>query len=198
MAKISWGKCNLLVCNIPDNVSEYDVANYPKFIKVDTPVNGSTTINIEDGEKHEAEIEGGDNEAVRYDNDKFSLEFDIRRAADRPTIGKNAALGNQSGVYAFALQAEDPSAPSILVEAANVKRGISFTSADGIYDHYVVDAITPKDAKALKIGIVSMGTNTSANVKAKVNTPTAVTGAAGTECFIAFDQETASYANKTS
>ena len=173
MAEISWGKCSLLVGKYAAGVtSDFEIEKLgTNCVMVDTPVNSSTTINIEEGEKHEAEIEGGDNEAVRSDADKYSVEFDIRRAKDRPVIGANG-LGQQDGTFVIGIQPENPAAPSILIEAASVKRGISYTSSDGIYDHYTADAIVPKDGKAVKIGILSVDETGSAS-SAKVDTPIA-------------------------
>lgn len=155
MAVISWGKCELLV-GMYDTNGDGSIESLKRAMKkLATPVNGSTSINIEEGEKHEAEIEGGGNEAVKYDKDKFSIEFDIRRAKGRATIGTGGTrLGQLPGEWALALQAEDPTAPSILVERSNIKHTLSYTSTDGIYDHYVVDALEPKEGDSIKIGLL--------------------------------------------
>lgn len=156
MADISWGKCTIGVSKYSSDKTEFDFTELgTSFHVIDTPVNGSTTINIEEGEKHEAEIEGGGNEAVRYDDDKISVEFDVRRAAGRKLIAGNGKIGQIDGTYMLAIQPESTTAPSILIEAANLKRSISFTSADGIYDHYVFDALVPKTGQAVKIGQLS-------------------------------------------
>ena len=194
MAEISWGKCTIVVGKYDANKTEFDFTELGtvKMAIVDTPVNSSTTINIDEGEKHEAEIEGGSNEAVRSDDDKISVEFDIRRAKGRKVIAGGGKIGQIDGTYMLGLQPENPAAPSILVEAASLKRTISYNSADGIFDHYVFDALVPKVGQPVKIGQLTKA-GSSASKNERLTTAPATCEVLQKEKYIGFYEETDSY-----
>lgn len=194
MATISWGKCNIAIAEHKDASGAF--AETSPFYEIATPVNGSTSVNIEDGEKHEAEIEGGGNEAVRYDDDKVSVEFDVRRAKGRLTVGTDGKfIGQIPGEYAFVLQPEDPTAPGILLERCTIKRGLSFTSSDGIYDHYTLDALVPNKGGAVKIGYSQVeewktgNKNAIVSDEGTVSLGTKMTGGNGAKWTIKFKED---------
>lgn len=161
-ATISWGQPNIGIFKYPAGTSSFEVGKDSLFTKVDTPANGTTSIEVEDGEKHEAEIEGGQIEAVKYDADKYQLVFDIRRAAGRKTLA-NDKDGVINGTFAFVIQPEDENAPGVLIEAATLKKSPAYSSADGIMDHYVSDVLLPLKGNSVKIGSVSWGTGVSSS-----------------------------------
>lgn len=193
MANISWGKCALLFAKHADGASGYQYAIdsiKSKFILADTPANGTTAINITEGEKHEAEIEGGDVEAVKYDADKFELQFDIRRAQGRKLIAVDTN-GTIAGTWAFAVQPEDPNAPALLIEAASLKRTPNYSSTDGLTDHYVASCVSPSTGNTVKIGTVSAEASGTANAKTStaISSPKLANGTAGSTYFVQFYEQ---------
>lgn len=202
MATISWGKCSILFAKHDDSATgyQYSLENIKKkFILADTPANRTTNINITDGEKHEAEVEGGGVEAVLFDDDKFELQFDIRRAAGRKLIAVDVN-GTIGGTWAFAVQPQDPNAPAILVEAAALNRTPNYASTDGLIDHYVASCLKPATGNTVKIGTVSADTTGSGNAKSQteIASPKAANGVAGSEYYVQFHEQTEVYTNGAS
>lgn len=191
---ISWGKPNLLYAKYTGSEAGQSLDKITsKFTKVDTPVNGTTSINVEDGEKHEAEIEGGQVEAVKYDADKFQLQFDIRRAAGRKVLA-NDKDGVIAGTYAFVIQPEDPSAPAVLIEATSLKKSPNYASADGLTDHYVADVLVPSTGNSIKIGTASAdGTKNTISAAAIAAPKSADSIAAGGGTYVTFYEEKGTY-----
>ena len=72
---IGWGKCNIIV-------KDLDTEN-SKWTKLGTPKENTTKLTPTKGDKKEAPIEGGENEAVKYSANKYVLEYVLRRLAGR-------------------------------------------------------------------------------------------------------------------
>lgn len=115
--------------------------------KFPTPAEGTTTLNVTQGEKIEAKIEGGTNEAVKYKANTYQLVFNIRQANDRTVmddfIKDNDGVVN--GEYAIRITPENSSAVHALIRRASVNVQLSYTPDEGWVKIYTFDALKPTD-----------------------------------------------------
>lgn len=136
MSKISWGKCKILIKDLDEQGANWQ--------KIPTPVKDSTTLEIEEGETQEAEIEGGEVEDEKRAKNKSTLTFEIRAAKNRHLIvADNDGVINHN--YAIAVIPEDEDAPGILIDRGSMHATPSFTCAEGIKRSYKTKALTPED-----------------------------------------------------
>ena len=71
MAIISWGKPTL-------EIAPLGAGGVPgAFVALPTPVQDSTQLSTEAGNKLEAFVEGGERIDIRYDKNKFKCEFEL-------------------------------------------------------------------------------------------------------------------------
>lgn len=112
---------------------------------VDTPREGSTTLNTTEGDSIEAKEEGG--EVVEHIDtaDSYALEFEV-------FVKKGVALpfndvdGVISGEYAFRVEsAIDSNAPSFQIDRATVNASIQYAPNDSLRVKYTVTALKPTD-----------------------------------------------------
>ena len=113
MAQLSWGKPTI-------EFAECDGAEALKFKPLGyDPVEGSTKLTPTKGEKKEAKVEGGENEAVKYAKSTYTFEFEIRAAK-----GRTKPIEDEDGVvadeYAFRLTPENPECEGFLIERSAV------------------------------------------------------------------------------
>lgn len=165
MSKIGWGKPRIAVAKIGTGAT---------WKEMPTPVQGSTAMNVEKGEKREALIEGGEVEDVKYDKNKHALVCTVRALT-----GRNIPIPHQDGEvegeYILALQPEDKTVPSgIVIQTARVSVETQFSSEDGVSLVYTFDALKPKDSTSsektqIVLGEVEItgGTNSISTVKIK-------------------------------
>lgn len=144
MAVIGWGKPRIFVKDLDDQSA--------KWIELPTPVEDSTQLSTEKGDKQEAKIEGGENEDVKYGKNTYSLALNIRAAK-----GRKRPISDDDGVvahnYAVALQPEDPNVQGFCIEKATVSVEDTFTSADGGVWAYTLDALkSPAGRKQVNWG----------------------------------------------
>ena len=135
MAVIGWGKPRIFYKKVNDKSA--------KWAEFATPSEGSTQLSTTKGDKTEAKLEGGANEAVKYGRNTYALTFNIRAAA-----GRTRPLSDDDGIitdeYAIVLQPEDANAPGFAIEASTASVEDSFTSADGGVWIYTFDAVVPE------------------------------------------------------
>ena len=138
MAEISWGKPKMWI-------SKLDASNKPTTWKeIPTPVEGTTTLTTTKGDKKEAKIEGGENEAVKYNRNTFALEFTIRALKGRAKIAEDND-GVIDGNYTIKLQPEDPSVEGIAIDKGTLSFEPTYSSEDGVQWKYTLDALVPDD-----------------------------------------------------
>ena len=118
-----------------------------------TPVDGTTQLSSEQGEKLEAAIEGGGNEAVKYKKNTYSLTFDVRQVPERtdPIEESNGVVADE---YSVRITPENPNALGVLIDRASVNVQKSFTANDGLIKTYtfeVLEAASGEDVKFQKI-----------------------------------------------
>lgn len=144
---LSWGKCTIFVRKLGKEIK--------KWIKIPTPVEDSTQLNPTKGDKKEAKIEGGDNEAVRYNKNTYDLTASIRIAPEqpKPVVDHDGIIG---GEYEVVVAPEDPAAIAIKIDRSVMSAGPSFTAAEGIIQEYTWDALKPEEGDTVKYGIAKV------------------------------------------
>ncbi len=163
---LSWGKMRLILRKIGGS----------KFIELFTPVQDSTELTTTKGDKKEAKIEGGENEAVKYNKNTYSLAAAVRQGYEN---GKNRKKplpdsdGIIDGEYELWLQPEDPKAPGMYMPKCVVSVEDTWTAEEGGQWVYTFDAV-----KEIGHDQVEWGTVT---VTGDYPAPTAVTFTEDTE-----------------
>ena len=138
MAAISWGKPKIWI-------SKLNTSGEPTTWKeVPTPAEGTTTLNTTKGDKKEAKIEGGENEAVKYNRNTFALEFTIRATKGREKLADDDD-GVIDGEYALKLQPEDPTVEGLAIDRGTLSFEPTYTAEDGVQWKYTIDALVPSD-----------------------------------------------------
>ena len=128
----SWGKCDVYVKNLTTNT----------WAKFATPVQDSTQFTTNQGESVPAPIEGGTNEAVRYNANTYQLTFDIRQVPERtdPIVDVDGVVLEE---YSVMIIPENPAAKGVLVHRAAVNVQTNFNASDGITKTYTFDTLKP-------------------------------------------------------
>ena len=127
-----WGKCRLLYRLAGS-------ANSVAWTEMPTPVDGTTQVNTTQGEKQEAKVEGGENEAVKYKRNTYQLVFNVRGDKDRTPIANTD--GVVSGEYEWLVIPEDLDAVGAYIQKSSVNVQSSFNSTDGNVNVYTADAV---------------------------------------------------------
>lgn len=173
MAVISWGKPEIYI----GAAGAVPAASSPvaSFYKLSTPVEDSTNLTGEDGEKIEAKIEGGGNEATKYKDATFELTMKVRMALD--TVGNSESLrrlpiplyktsGANETEYtadnvAVVLIPENNKAPGFFCPDCSVSIKETFTTADGAIWEITLNPNTPASGKAVQWNQYYAGTISS-------------------------------------
>lgn len=148
MSKISWGKCSIYK-------KDLDVTG-GKWKKIPTPIDGSTELTTEKGDKLEALIEGGEAEDVKYKANKYALSYGIRRMKGRvmPYEDVDGVIAHR---HAIAVVPEDPTAPGCLIDDSSVSAEENYNAADGASVTYTHDVLKPESGNAVKWGTITVG-----------------------------------------
>lgn len=142
MSDLGWGRCRIFIKKLGDS----------KWKEIPTPVDGSTSLNPTKGDKKEAKIEGGENEAVKYRFSNYELVYQIRRAQGR-TMPIEHTDGVVQGDYAVALQPENPEVDGFMIDRSTVSVSDPFTTEEGSVWEYTHDVLKPDDgSKKIKWG----------------------------------------------
>ena len=159
---LSWGKCIIFIKKLGTGGGNWK--------KLATPVEDSTNLTPTQGDKLEAKIEGGENEAVKYKKNTYQLVYNIRKAGSRKQPVPTSD-GVVSGEYAVILAPEDLTTDGFYIERSSVNVQDNFTTAEGAIWAITHDALTPSTAgtNTVKWGKVTLGTTgTGDNVKQTV------------------------------
>jgi hypothetical protein len=142
MAKLKWGKMTVEIAPV---VSTGDQVWKTVF----TPVQDSFALNVEEGEKLEAFIEGGERIAVKKDKNKFSFEFEVFIADElsKPIADDDGLI---EGEYSIRVTPENPTLDGFIMKRAAVSVTETFTSKDGHKAKYVFEALKPSSGKMLE------------------------------------------------
>lgn len=157
MAVISWGKPKIFLG------AKNSLTTANAFTKLDTPVEDSTSLTGQQGDKVEAKIEGGENEAVKIKANTYELKMNVRMAQGRTLpavlLDANSADGFTKNNIAVALQPEDASAPGFYCGECAVSIMETFTAADGAVWEITFNPVVPSSGAVKKA--VSFGTLTA-------------------------------------
>lgn len=145
MAQLSWGKPT-----IEFGKCGADGAAPTTWTKLAyDPVENSTKLTPTKGEKKEAKVEGGENEAVKYGKNTYVFEFEVRAAKGR-TKPIDDSDGVVEGEYAVRLTPEDSTVEGILIDKATVSVEETFDTAEGKKWKYTFDVLKPKTGNQVK------------------------------------------------
>ena len=120
-------------------------------------VDGSLQLTPTKGDKLEANIEGGEPEAVKYKKNTFTLEFEIRQGNEDGTPRKKPIEdedGVINGEYAIRIMPEDNSVEGIQIDRCVLSLEDSFNTADGGRWKYTVDVLKPKSGNQIKWKVI--------------------------------------------
>ena len=142
MAVLSWGKPTLEIAPIVNGI-------IGAYVNLPTPVKDSTQLTTEKGEKLEAPLEGGELADVRYDKNKYTVEFELYK-----TKGLSNPIVDDDGIvlteYALRLTPEDPTNEGWLMQRASVSIEDTWDSKIGYKWKYTFEALKPKTGKLLE------------------------------------------------
>lgn len=161
MAQISWGKPRIFI-----GAKGALSSTAKDFEELSTPIEGSTQLTANQGDKKEALIEGGESECTKFNAATFELTMQVRMAKDRklPFALKdsaNGATGFTSGEVAIILQPEDVQAPGFLCEAASVSVIESFNSDEGAVWEFTFAPVVNDSHDAVQWGTVTVPSGTT-------------------------------------
>lgn len=147
MSKVSWGK--------PKIYSKDLETVGAKWKELPTPIEDSTELSTEKGDKLEALIEGGEAEDVKYKSNKYTLAYGIRRMKERvmPYADVDGVIAHR---HAVAIVPEDPAAPGCLIENSIVSSEDVYNAADGHSVTYTHDVLKPTSGNAVKFGTINV------------------------------------------
>lgn len=138
MAVIGWGKPRVLAKDLDTPGSQW--------FELPTPVENSTQLTTQKGDKKEAKLEGGENEDVRYSKNTYALALNIRAAKSRkrPISDSDGLVAHK---YAIVVQPEDKDVQGIAIEKATVSVEDTFSTEEGGIWAYLFDALKPDSGK---------------------------------------------------
>jgi hypothetical protein len=179
--KLKWGKMKVEIAPIAST------GTIGTYAEVFTPVQGSFALNVEEGDKLEAFIEGGERIAVRSSANKYSFEFQvyITDALPKPIADVDGVITDE---YAIRVVPENSSLTGFLMERAAVSVTETFTSGEGHRATYAFEALKPETGAMLKpylplevtpkaLSFTSAADNTGKTITATASgTVTAVSG----------------------
>lgn len=149
---LSWGKPHI-------KIGKYgtDGANPTQWIELPTPIENTTKLTAQKGEKKEAKIEGGENEAVKYAANTYAVELEIRAMKGR-TKPVEDVDGIVSGEYALLLQPENPAVEGIQIDRCVISCEDSYDSEGGTKWKYTFDVLKPKTGNQIKHKVINLKT----------------------------------------
>lgn len=144
---LQWGKPKLFIKDLGTNGASWKL--------LPTPVENSTELTPQKGEKMEAPIEGGENEAVKYKRSKYELAYSIRMAKGRkpPVPATDGVVKNE---YAVLLQPEDPTTNGFYIERTAVSYEDPFNASEGGMWKVLHDSLAPSEGNTVKWGVVTV------------------------------------------
>lgn len=143
---VGWGVPTIEVRKVSDTTGAWQ--------KFATPVEDSTSLEATQGDKMEAAIEGGTNEAVKYKANTYQLTFQVRQVPER-TDPIEDVDGVVSDEYSVRITPEDPNAIAALIERASVNVQVSFDATNGLVRTYTFDVLKPATGSQVKLGVAS-------------------------------------------
>ena len=145
MAVINWGKPTIEIVKLENGA----IPSSPSWTKLDTPVEGTTTLETTEGEKTEALDEGGAVVDTRKKKNKYSLKFSLfeKKGKEKPIEDEDGVITDE---YAIRVTPEDSSTPGFILKKCSVSVQYTYNAADGGRFAYTFDALTPDQGKMLE------------------------------------------------
>jgi hypothetical protein len=144
MSRVSWGKPRIQFAPVTGANGALGA-----FVDFPTPVQDSTSLLVEKGNKIEALLEGGETADVRYDRSKYTGEFELYRIK-----GTQKPITDDDGIiiteYAIRLIPEDPLNEGWIMKRANVSVEDSWAANIGHKWKYTFVALKPAAGKMLE------------------------------------------------
>jgi len=149
MANISWGKPLVEVAPITGGTPG-------AFVALPTPVQDSTQLSVEKGNKLEAPLEGGELADVRYDKNKYTLVLELYRTKGltKPIVDDDGIINTE---YAVRLTPEDPTVEGFIIDRTSVSIEDTWDAKIGYKWKYTFEALKPAIGTLLKPYTVPIG-----------------------------------------
>ena len=119
-----------------------------------TPVEGTTQLTTTQGDKMEAKIEGGENEAVKYKKNTYQLVFDVRQVPERtdPIIDSDGVVADE---YSVRITPENATAIGALIDRASVNVQKKFDAENGLVKTYTFDVLKATTGDSVKFQVIT-------------------------------------------
>jgi hypothetical protein len=142
MTKLKWGRMTIEIAPIT-------AGTIGTYVAVNTPVQGSFAYNVEEGNKLEAFVEGGERIDTRRDANKYGFSFQVHLGEGflKPIADVDGIISDD---YAIRVTPENPRLSGFLMERAAVSVTESFTSEEGHRATYTFDALIPPTGAMVK------------------------------------------------
>ena len=122
--------------------------NKGAWTTIDIPVDGSTTLETEDGEKTEYLEEGGGLVDSYQKQSKYTLTFTLyaKKGTSKPIEDKNGVIKTN---YAIRLSPEDPECKGFIMHKCSVSCRETYSSADGVRWEYSFSGLVGEDTSEI-------------------------------------------------
>ena len=131
---IGWGKPTIEIKRAGEGNEKWEAFA--------TPVEDSTQLTTTQGDKVEARVEGGGNEAVRYNANTYELVFGIRQVPGRKELIEDLD-GVVQGEYSVRITPENENAIGCFIERAAVNVQVSYSASEGVVKTYSFSTLKP-------------------------------------------------------
>ncbi len=144
---LGWGKPTLNIGKLVNSTTAPAT-----FKRIPALVEGSTKLTPSKGKKREAKTEGGEVEAVKYEANTYTLEYEIRKteAKDMPVEDFDGLV---SGEHAIQLIPEDVKALGFVIDRSVVSVEDTFDAENGAKLKFTHDVLKPLEGKQVKWGV---------------------------------------------
>lgn len=138
-----WGNFNAAIAKQKAD------GTYNEFKKFPPCVENALNLATTKGQKKEAKIEGGGNEAVKYGDNAYALSMSFRRGVVKGIVRKfpfddDEVDGVVDGIYALRVQPEDKASGGLSVMECIISTEDTYTAADGAIKIVTFDFIKPE------------------------------------------------------
>jgi len=143
---LSWGKPTIKITKLGTTPGTR--------IDIPTPVKDSTKLIPTKGTKREAPLEGGGNEDVAYEKNKYVLEFELyaKKGRAKPVEDEDGVIDGQ---YKLELQPEDPTVEGIIIDKGTLSVEDTFDASIGKKWKYTMDVLVPDTGNQVKHEVVT-------------------------------------------
>lgn len=146
----NWGKPTLFIKNLSIAGS--------KFKKLPTPIEDSTELTPNEGEKIDGTVEGGEIEVSRTKKSTYEFGYNIRKLAGRKPPFKTVD-GVTNHEFAILLMPEDNNADGIYIERSAARVAEPYTPGEGGRWNVLHSALKPTSGNTVKWGKVIVSGN---------------------------------------